>query len=228
MKNISNATKAVESGLIHHQNGEIELALPFYENALVMDPNQADAHNLCADIYHRKGNHFKGLYHSNQAIALSRNARFLNTRGMVLIGMNKFEDALSDLRAALKLEPELLEAHNNLSIVYRNLKLYKKAWDHAQIAIDGRPEFIEAWLSLAAAQQDAGEYSDAKIALNAVLELDSANLLAIVNMAKVNYQMTNFKEAIGFAEQAIKGGYFSLDIYFPLAHSLIVLVRLDH
>ena len=226
MENISNAIKAVEAGLIHHQKGEIELALPFYDRALAMDPDQADAHNLCADIYHRKSNHLKGLYHSNQAIALSRNARFLNTRGMVLIGMNKFEEALSDLRAALKLEPELLEAHNNLSIVYRNLKQYKKAKDHAQIAIDGRPEFIEAWLSLAAAQQDAGEFSEAKIALKAILSLDGSNLLALANMAKVCYQMTNFEEAVTFAEQVIKKGYFALDIYFPLAHSLIELKRL--
>jgi len=72
MNNLLRATEAVEGGLIHHQKGEIELALPFYQKALTIDPEQADAHNLCADIYHRKGNHLKGLYHSNQAIALSK------------------------------------------------------------------------------------------------------------------------------------------------------------
>ena len=132
------AAKLVEQGLSHHQKGDIALALVFYERALAISPLQADAHNLSAEAHYRSGNNLKALFHANQAVAQSRNAQFLNIRGMVLIGLSKFDDAISDLRAAIKLDPNLLEAHNNLSIAYRGAKDFKRAVEHAQYAIHGR------------------------------------------------------------------------------------------
>ena len=226
MQNTLDASYAVEQGLVSHKNGELELALTCYQNALDIDPNCADAHNLSANIYCGLGQHMKALYHSNLAISLSENAEFFNTRGMLLIGMLKFQEALSDLKAAIKLNPSFLEAHNNLSIAYHAIGEAKKAKNHAEIAVKGRPSFVEAWVSLAAVQQDSGFLQDASNSLTEALAVDGHNLLANVNMAKVSYQLLDFEKAIEYAQQAIALGYIGIDLYFPLAHSLINLERL--
>ena len=220
------AAELVEKGLAHHKDGNIVLALTFYERALAIAPLQADAHNLSAEAFYRSGNNLKALFHANQAVAQNRNAHFLNTRGMILIGLSKFDDAISDLRAAIKLEPQLLEAHNNLSIAYRGDKQYKKAVEHAQYAINGRPDFYEAILSFAAAKQEQGELEVALDAVQSALKLSPNNPSVLGVLAKLYYRLESFDNAVIYGLDAIRAGYIGLDVYFSSADSLIRLDRL--
>lgn len=221
------AAELVEKGLSHHKNGEISLALTFYERALAVSPLQPDAHNLSAEVYYRSGNHLKALFHANQAVAQSRNAQFLNIRGMVLIGLSKFEDAISDLRAAIKLDPNLLEAHNNLSIAYRGSKDFKRAAEHAQYAINGRPQFYEAMLSFAAAKQELGELDIALSTLKSILIFSPENPSVLGALSKLCYRLENFSDAVTFGLEAIRFGYIGLDVYFSSADSLIRMARVS-
>ena len=219
------AAKLVEQGLSHHQKGEIALALVFYERALAISPLQADAHNLSAEAHYRSGNNLKALFHANQAVAQSRNAQFLNIRGMVLIGLSKFDDAISDLRAAIKLDPNLLEAHNNLSIAYRGVKDFKRAVEHAQYAIHGRPQFLEAMINLAAAKQEVGELDVALSTLQSALILNPENPSVLGVLAKLYYRLENFDVAATYGLDAMRFGYIGVDVYFSTADSLIRLGR---
>ena len=221
MDNFSKADNFVQEGLTHHLQGETDLAFSFYEKALALNPNHAGAHNLSADIYLKLGNYIKALYHANLAIAHNRDPHFLNTRAMIFIELKKFDDALSDLRVALKLDANIPEVHNNLCIVYRHFKEFKKATSHAQTALEIRPNLIEAWINLAAVQQDLGELKEAQESLNAVLAIDSQNILALTNLAKVHYLAGSLEETISSSKRAIELGYFGLDLYFPLSHALI-------
>ena len=219
--------QAVEHGLIHHRKGEYLRALACYERALKIDPNHQDANNLSADVYHRLGNNLKALYHANLAVSANRIAQFLNTRGMVFIGMGKFDEALTDLKAAAKLDPKKEDVQNNLSITYRNLKQYKKAAEHAQIALTQNPAFLEAWITLGAVKQDAGDLTGALDALNSALALDDKNLIALENISKLYDQMGDCEKVDYFANRAISLECNSIEIYFSLAHSLIQLNRLS-
>jgi predicted O-linked N-acetylglucosamine transferase (SPINDLY family) len=219
------AAELVEKGLLHHQKGEIVPALTFYKKALAIAPLQPDAHNLSAEAYYRSGNNLKALFHANQAVAQSRNAQFLNVRGMVLIGLSKFEEAISDLRAAIKIDGNLLEAHNNLSIAYRGAKDFKRALLHAQYAINGRPEFYEAILSFAAAKQEMGELDIAISTLKSALILRPENPITLGALAKLYYRLENFEDAVIYGLDAIRFGYINLDVYFSSADSLIRLGR---
>ena len=221
MDNFLKADKLVQDGLVHHLKGETDLAFSLYEEALSLNPNQAGAHNLTADIYLKLGNHLKALYHANLAISFNRDPNFLNTRALIFIEMKKFDDALSDLRASLKLGAKIPEIHNNLCVVYRHFKEFKKAVAHAQSALELRPNFINAWINLAAVKQDQGELREAQESLNSVIALDGQNLTALSNLAKVHYLSGNVEEAISFSKRAIGLGYIDLDLYFPLTHALI-------
>ena len=227
MEKLHQADSLVHIGLLHHQNNEIDLAYACYNEALTLNPNQAGAHNLLADIYHRLGNNLKALYHSNLAISLNRDPNFLNTRGMIFIGMQRFDDALSDLRAALKLDATLPEIHNNLGIAYRNLKDLKKAKIHALKAVELRPEFLEGLINLAAVAQDAGDLQDALGYLQRALGLDGQNTVALANLAKIYYLLGEYKSLISYADQAIALGYINMDLYFTSAEVLIKLGRWD-
>ena len=221
MDNFSKADNLVQEGLALHLQGKTDLAFPFYEKALALNPNQAGAHNLSADIYLKLGNNLKALYHANLAIAQNRDPHFLNTRAMIFIELKKFDDALSDLRAALKLDAQIPEIHNNLCIVYRHFKEFKKAVIHGKTALELRPQFIEANINFAAVRQDLGELKEAEILLNAVLAIDHQHILATANLVKLHYLAGNVEETISFSKKAIALGYIGLDLYFLLSHALI-------
>ena len=211
----------VNEGLTFHKIGQYEVALSCYKKALDLDPNQSDAHNLTADIHHRLGNNLKALYHANLAVSANRIAQFLNTRGMVFIGMRKFDEALADLKAAIKYEPKRLDTLNNLGIVYRSLKQYKKASECIDSALLMAPDFLDAWVTLGTIRQDTGDYDGALVAFQSALALDSQHLMATENITKLYYCMDNFAEVINFANKAELLGCKNLEIYFSWAHSLI-------
>lgn len=221
MENFLKADKLVQEGLTHHLKGETDLAFSFYEKALALNPNQAGAHNLSASIYLKLGNYIKALYHANLAIASNRDPHFLNTRAMIFVELKKFDDARDDLRAALKLDAQIPEVHNNFCIVYRHFKEFKKAVSHGKTALELRPQFIEACINLAAVRQDLGELKEAEILLNSVLEMDHQHMLATANLAKLHYLLGNLDETVSFSKKAIGLGYIGLDLYFLLSHALI-------
>ncbi len=218
------ANELVQAGLAQHKSGQLEAALLFYAKALLIDPGQPDANNLSADIYFQFGNNLKALYYANQAIALNRNDQFLNTRGRIFISMGKLDEALSDLKAAIKLNSNR-DVQNNLSVVYRQKKEFKKAADHAKLALAVDPQFLEAWVNLAAIKQDAGDYGAALEALNSALSIDDKNLLALASITKLCYQMGNLTDVLDFGFKAVTNGSQDLEIYFSLAHAFIQLNR---
>jgi len=221
MNNLEKADQLVQEGLVHHQKNEIHLALPFYQKALNLNSTQAGAHNLSADIYFRLGENLKALSHANLANANVRDAHFLNTRAMIFIGMKKYEEALADLRLALKIDANIPEVYNNLCIVYRHSKDYKKALTHAQSALELRPNFIQAMINLSAIKQDQGLYDDCEKILKEVLALDSDNPMARISLAKVLYLSKKHDQAILISQEAINRGPVEIEIYLMLAHMLI-------
>ena len=221
MEKLIQADNLVQEGLIYHKNNEIDLAFVRYNKALALNPNQAGAHNLLADIHYRLGNNIKALYHSNLALSLNRDPHFLNTRGMIFIGMKRFDDALSDLRAALKLDATFPEIHNNLGIAYRNLKDFKKAKIHAMKAVELRPEFLEGLINLAAVTQDAGDLQSSLGYLQKALVLDSQNIVALANLAKIYYLLGEHDSLITYSSRAMALGYTDLDLYFPTTEVFI-------
>jgi len=212
----------IEMGLAHHKKGEFALALMQYSHVLNFDPTNPDAHNLSADANYRLGNNLKALYHANHALALARNAQFLNTRGMIFISMQKIEEAISDLRKASKLDPKNVDVQNNLSIAYRSIKEFKKAQDHIQIALALNPNLVEAWITFSSIKQDEGKFNEAYDLLKSALAIDGNNVIALANITKLCYLMNNFEESSFYAKKAFSLGYVNMDVYLPYLHALIV------
>jgi tetratricopeptide (TPR) repeat protein len=84
-----------------------------------------------------------------------------NLTGLILKEMNRFEDALVPLRAAVAQRPDYAEAQNNLGIVLGDLGRFKEAAMHYLAAIDQKPDYPEALNNLGCLMMDLGRNSDA-------------------------------------------------------------------
>lgn len=215
-----NVSEKINEGINLHLLGQFKAAESLYNEVLAENPDHPDAHNLLANLYHRTGANFQALYHANQAIAAARTAQFLNTRGMVFIGMARLSEAVADLRAALKLDPELAEAHSNLCIAYRQMKDCRKAISHGRQAVEMMPSLADAWVNLGAAQQDSGELEGALAAYERALQLAPDSLSAAANVARVKYMLQRFAEAVESFEAVYRMGGDGIDLRFAHAQSL--------
>ncbi|HET6454843.1 MAG TPA: tetratricopeptide repeat protein [Armatimonadota bacterium] len=70
--------------------------------------------------------------------------------GMALQNQGKFDEAIGEYRAAIRLKPNLGPAHNNLAVVLYSAGNYDEAWSEVQLAEKNgtavNPEFLQALL----------------------------------------------------------------------------------
>lgn len=216
----------VEMGLVDHKNGNLNSALAVYEKALKLNPDHPDALNLSASILHSQGDNFKALQRVNKAIALAKNEHFLNTRGMVFIGLGKYNEAIADLRASLKISKVLPEAHNNLSIAYRKTKDLKRAMSHIEEALRLRPDFLMAIVNRSLVYMTLGDNAKALEEIERVLALNPQLPVALATKAKILYAQGSADGAILWASQAWSQGYLDAEVAFVWAHALVFCNRL--
>ncbi len=69
----------------------------------------------------------------------SEKVRLYNNLGAALFTQGRFEESISAYEAALKLQPDQLEAHIGIGIACVSQGLYEKAWQHYQRALELKP-----------------------------------------------------------------------------------------
>jgi len=215
----------INQGLELHKKGDYQAAERLYLAVLAQDPANPDAHNLLASLYHSLGDDLRALPYASTAVSRVRSPHALNNRATVYIGMGWLQEAVKDLRDALRLDPLMAEAHSNLCVAYRLLKDYKKAIEHGKRAVALRPELVDGWVNLGVAQQDTGQLEDALVSYRKAQAL--GNGMASANIGKLQYQLQNFPTAIEAFQAAYAQGLDGLDIRFGYAHSLLLTGQLE-
>lgn len=123
--------------------------------------------------------------------------------GRLLEREGKHDDAVSDLRSAVQLDPHGPDALFGLASALgswggaERLDLLKRATDE-------RPSFLEAWLALGVAYVDANRVADAKAAGNAALQIDGASAPARILLGKIALTEGHPDEAIEDGKAALK------------------------
>lgn len=211
----------IEQGIELQKVGNLAGAERIYQQVMAEDPNHADAHHLLAVLRNSQGNHREALNLVNIAISHSRNAIFLNTRGMIFIDLHLYQEAQNDLRASLKLNPDYPEAYNNLSIAHQRMGELPKAVKCAKRAIELRADFPQAWATLGSVQFTAKEFDEAAKSCDKAIELDPSLKVAEVNLAKIDYMRGQLESAEQKFARLEAAGYNTLDLAFPHAQILI-------
>lgn len=213
----------IKHGLELHTTGDHEAAERIYLDILKEDPDSAEAHHLLASLL-MDYNLAKALNHANYAIALQKNANFLNTRGRIFVALQRHEDAINDFRASIKLNPHSTQAYSNLCVAYRHLKDYKNAIKYGKHAISLDGNSANAWLNLGAAQQDLGMYQEALASYQQSKQI-TLSPLAMANIGKLQYQQGAFSDAIQSFTALYNLGADDLEVRFAHAHALLKLGR---
>ena len=189
MGDIPTPEQLLEDGLKHHRVGNYAQAIQVYQDLLKLAPEYADASHLMGEALYRQGRYNEALACLNRAIASSPHHFFLNTRGMIFLELGYLTEAEQDIRRAIKAVPDYLEAHINLSNVYRQKGNFKNATRYSELAVKLNPQSAAAWNAVGAVQMESQKLEDALISFDRALALAPQTLATIKNKAKIS---TNF------------------------------------
>jgi tetratricopeptide (TPR) repeat protein len=108
------------AGMRAYNNKEWDSAIQDFQQVATLEPSSGDVYFLIGEAYRQKGDFSNALASYRQALALSPQlAPAYMGRGMATLGVapDNYKDAKADLKTAIDLDPNLLEAYLNLASI---------------------------------------------------------------------------------------------------------------
>jgi tetratricopeptide (TPR) repeat protein len=191
--------------------GRVREAMEHYEQALRINPDDAETHNNLGSVLRQTGEFQQAILQYKQALRIRpRYAHAYYNLGNLLLKTGKVPEAISQYEHATQTEPNLAEAHEMLGSLLITVGKRREAMGHLEQALKLRPDLVEAennlaWLLATLPPADGG---DTVRAVNlAERACQSPNNLSAGNLdtLAVAYAAAGrFSEAIATAEKAIE------------------------
>ena len=145
----------------------------------------------------------------------------LNKRGNTLRHLKRYDEALEDLSAAIKLNPSKSEAFNNRANVYVELKKLDLALKDYEKCIALDPENPDGHGNLGAYYFTSKQYDKALIQYDKYIELSTDKSIGYLNKAAVNLNTFDYKACLDNLNNYISsGGEINGNYHFYKALSL--------
>lgn len=157
-------------GLCHDKLGEPAKALACYTQAVQWRPNFAGAYYNRAALLRRMGRVQEAVADYRQAIACQpAYADAHNNLGNALTALGHVDEAITCFHEAVRLKPAFVEAWNNRGVCYWRQRRYDEALQDFNRALALAPAYVEALANRLTTLFDAGDYTTAQVAADALL-----------------------------------------------------------
>lgn len=155
------------------------------------DPSNPDLQHEIALVYQEIREHDLALVHFKKAIQLKSNfSKAYNNMGILYSETGQFEKALECYNKAVSniLYQTPHFAYHNMGLVYYRIKDNKKAIEYYERAIDLAPYYVDAYMDLGIAYEDAGRYDDAISAYKKVVNIMPESMEPSFSVAKLYFK----------------------------------------
>jgi protein O-mannosyl-transferase len=127
-----------------------------------------------------------------------------NNLGVVLVGREELEEAISHYREALRIYPAYAEAHNNLGVALRERGELEDAIQHYHEALRINPAYAEAHSNLGNALMKQGELEEAISHYREALRIYPAYAEAHNNLGVALHERGELEDAIQHYREALR------------------------
>ncbi len=155
------------------RKNDLPAAKDLLRKAMRIDSGSMDAKVELARLEFITGNHVESERLLNETLSVQpQHALGLALRGAIKVLSRKYEDAVSLMQTAIKLNPEMGFAYVNLAIAQRELGLLEASEKNLRKAIEINPRDCEAYYSLAHTLCVRGRIEEALSNLLKTLEIN--------------------------------------------------------
>lgn len=187
-----------------HQQGHVERAVQRYKAVLRRDPRNADALHLLGVAHHQREDHQRAVTLIRKAITIrGREPAFHSTHGTVLLALGRTEAAAESFRCALEIDPEHVDALNNLGNVLMRRGEAAAAEGCYRRALAARPGNALACNNLGSALRAQGRLDEAAAAYRSALEARPRYSSALSNLGRVLHEKGRYDDALECYDRAV-------------------------
>ena len=201
--------KLFERGQNAHAHGDLLKALEFYEEAIKVRPEFAEAEFQRGNALVALGRLAEGEPAFRRAIEIRRDWSLpYSALGSLLVRLARDSEAESFLRQAIKLDAQSNLALRMLADVRLRAGDAKEALKLAQRATSDNEAPASTWLLRAMAERATGDKVGALASLDHALQIDSLNLSALLERAEIRIASGDNEHAVSdlkTAEPLIRG-----------------------
>ena len=190
-----------DKAALRRAHGQLDEAMDYYQQAIVMKPDFAKAHGNLGNLLMNQGRLAEALVSYQNAIALEPD-RFIgyNQAGNVLRMQKRLEEAAALIRQAILLDPGRAPLYVNLALVLREQDNLEAADASCEQALRLQPNFADAIHNLADIRLVQGRVDSAIDLLRRLLKLKPDHIEAASSLLMMLHYLSDYSPADLFAE----------------------------
>jgi tetratricopeptide (TPR) repeat protein len=129
------AVLANKTGIAYHQLLDLDNARKWYERAVKLKPDYAEAINNLGTIYYARKSYRRSITQYKKALRITpRSASILSNLGTSYFARKNYELASVTFQEALKLDPEVFEHRSSMGILLQERTVEERAKYHYYLA----------------------------------------------------------------------------------------------
>lgn len=204
-----------------HKNGRLNEAAEHYKILLIDFPNNPMFICALGTIALQNGQLEAGIRLLDKSLSLDTNQiNALFNRGIALMNLNRFEEAVSNYDNLLAIQSNYPEAHNNRGNALQELKNFTAAVASYDNPIRFNSNYAEAYNNRASAYKNLKIYPAALADFDQAITLKPDYAEAYNNRGLVWQDIKNYSSAIADFQQAIQLNNYYAEAYYNQANVL--------
>lgn len=126
---------ANKTGIAYHQLLDLESARKYYERAIKMKPDYAEAVNNLGTIYYARKSYRRSITQYKKALRLNpESASIMSNLGMSYFSRRNYDLAFATFQDALKLDPDVFEHRSAMGVLLQERTVEERAKFHYYLA----------------------------------------------------------------------------------------------
>jgi tetratricopeptide (TPR) repeat protein len=193
-----------DQALALFRDGRLAEAKRIARRILADEPRHAQALHLLGVASSQQGNHTEGLRFIDAALQIeAESAAIYNSRGNVLVALQRFDEALANFEKAIALNPQYAVALSNRGNVYQELGQFDEAILSYDKAIALAPDDAESFYNRGGSLQKLKRFEEALASYDQAIALRCDYADAFSNRGTVLQALGRHSEAVTSYDRAI-------------------------
>ncbi len=192
-------------GVAFAQQGRLDEAMPWFQQAFQLDPTNADACNNIASICEMQQRYDEAVAYYRQAVSLKpTHVQAHYNLGIVLHKQGKPDEAIASYERVLSMQSNHLDARNNLGNVLKDLGRLDEALVCYRHVLRLKPDFAEVHVNVGIVLGEQRDWEGAIACYKHALQLKPQYAEAYTNMGIALVKLGRFEEAMQCYNQALR------------------------
>ena len=185
--------------------GDYEKALPYFAEAIKINPNSADAYFQIGYCLAKLGRYPEAVEPYKESIRIKPDdIDTLNNLCVAYGILGRYQEATDACKQAIRIKADLPEAYNNLGWVYHKLGRYPEAIESCRQAVRLKPDFSLAHYNLGNNYLALKRFEDAIESFKQAIRIKFDYAEGHLNLGAAYNQKGRYEEAIQSYKEAVR------------------------